>query len=519
MLFSVLDEPIVRFDLIDGTRAEGSLPQVYEVLMTDRVASFPALRPHQRHAWHAFLVQLGALALSRAAAAELPVRAGSWANALRGLTDRFPNDEPWHLMVSDITRPAFMQPPASSPQRALDYRRPVATPDELDMLRTAKNHDLKSSVAVGGTLDDWLLALVTVQTMDGFEGAGNYGIFRMNGGMGNRPAFSLAPAGGIGAHVRRDMTILLNRREEFLEIYSRAEPLHSLLWTLSWDGNKAEGLSPSQVDPFCIEICRRVRLFFDYWGRPHAKRATSRGPRVEARHLKGRTGDPWIPINQKESKALTVSRGGFTYRRVADYLTSGDYERPVLLIPTWNEQAAGDDMQLVARAMVRGQGKTEGYHERIIPVRAGTVRALGTEAGTQSLGDLSSERIEQVRIVQRILSHAIQTFVARGRPDNISQEARELARPWLNQLDEFVDTHYFEALQAEFEASTEEHPTLRRCWLSEIVGRARALLQDAIRTLPCPAAHRYRARTSAESLFERRLRSKDGLPLLFTKNR
>jgi len=67
-------------------------------------------------------------------------------------------------------------------------------------------------------------------------------------------------------------------------------------------------------------------------------------------------------------------------------------------------------MRLVARAMVRGQGKTEGYHERNVPLRARTVKALGSPAGTQSIGDLSRERIKQVQVVQRVLSHAIQTL-------------------------------------------------------------------------------------------------------------
>ena len=61
------------------------------------------------------------------------------------------------------------------------------------MLVTSKNHDLKSAVAVQAGVDDWIFALITLQTMEGFGGAGNYGISRMNGGLGSRPAFSLVP--------------------------------------------------------------------------------------------------------------------------------------------------------------------------------------------------------------------------------------------------------------------------------------------------------------------------------------
>ena len=80
--------------------------------------------------------------------------------------------------MDDITKPAFMQPPASvHPRSEKDYQgNEVATPDELDILVTSKNHDLKSSVAAQAGVDDWIFALITLQTMEGFGGAGNYGM-------------------------------------------------------------------------------------------------------------------------------------------------------------------------------------------------------------------------------------------------------------------------------------------------------------------------------------------------------
>ena len=216
-MHNMLMDRLIRFDKSDGSRAEAPLPEVYAALMVDQVGAFPALRPHQRHAWHAFLVQLGAMAMHRAGAVEPPDAAGDWAALIRGLTPEFPDDEPWQLVVDDIIKPAFMQPPASSMEREKDYKSAVATPDELDMLVTSKNHDLKSAVAVQAGVDDWIFALITLQTMEGFGGAGNYGISRMNGGLGNRPAVSLAPSGqGPGAHVKRDIIALLEHRPELL---------------------------------------------------------------------------------------------------------------------------------------------------------------------------------------------------------------------------------------------------------------------------------------------------------------
>ena len=193
-MLNLLTEPRFRLSTADGTRS-GTLPDAYAALMADEVEAFPALRPHQRHAWHAFLVQLGTMALHRAGISEPPAHSVEWAALLRGLTRDYLDDEPWQLVVEDITQPAFMQPPASSPDRAREFKGMVATPDELDMLVTSKNHDLKAAMATEAGVADWIFALVTLQTMEGYGGSGNHGISRMNGGLGNRPAFSLAPHG------------------------------------------------------------------------------------------------------------------------------------------------------------------------------------------------------------------------------------------------------------------------------------------------------------------------------------
>ena len=123
-MHNLLIDPLIRFDRSEGGRAEASLPQVYAALMADEVEAFPALRPHQRHAWHAFLVQLGAMAMHRANVDTPPDTAGEWENLIRGLTPEpdYPDDEPWRLVVDDITKPAFMQPPASSQEQAKDYK-------------------------------------------------------------------------------------------------------------------------------------------------------------------------------------------------------------------------------------------------------------------------------------------------------------------------------------------------------------------------------------------------------------
>ena len=174
------------------------------------------------------------MAMHRAGLAEPPSEAAEWLRIIRALTA---DDEPWQLVVDDITKPAFMQPPASSVEREKDYKSTVATPDELDMLVTSKNHDLKAAVATQAAPDEWLFALVTLQTMEGFSGAGNYGISRMNGGLGSRPAFTLTPSARLGAHIRRDITALLEHRSTLMDEYQMSDHGVDLLWPLSWGRN------------------------------------------------------------------------------------------------------------------------------------------------------------------------------------------------------------------------------------------------------------------------------------------
>ena len=514
-MFNLLDQRLIQYAKPGGSTVPASLPEVYAALIADDVISFPSLRPHQRHALHAALSQLGAMAMHRAGMDAPPETAKEWANLIRGLTPDYPDDEPWQLVVDDITKPAFMQPPASSKAKEQEYKAAVATPDELDMLVTSKNHDLKTAVAVQASVDDWLFALITLQTMEGFGGAGNYGISRMNGGLGNRPAFSLAPLGQTpGPHVRRDIEALLEFRPAMLE-RSVAYPSKDgteLLWTLPWDGAPSEALPSSRLDIFYIEVCRRIRLCSENEGQLYGVRASSKAARVEGKALKGRTGDPWTPVNgSRDGLPLTLGAGGFTYRRVSEYLAN--WERPDLLRPTKSEQRSTDEMQLVARAMVRGQGKTEGYHERVIPVAHKTKMAMLNRDAAQGLGQLAKDRMDQVSKVQSILSHAIQVFAARGDDTKISPEHRNRARPWLNRLDAIVDKDFFVHLQAEFLREENEREDIRNQWLKDcVIANARVLLSDAEDSLPCPAINSYRARVNADGLFEGRIRGRDGFP-------
>ena len=523
-MYNILTERLIRVDTSGGSRVEASLPEVYAALMADEVEAFPALRPHQRHAWHAFLVQLGAMALQKAGVTAPPVDASTWSDLIRGLTPEFPDDEPWQLVVDDITKPAFMQPPASSEDKGDEYKSGVETPDELDMLVTSKNHDVKSAVASSVQVDDWMFALVTLQTMEGYGGRRNYGISRMPSGYGNRPSFSITPSTRSGIHVQRDILALLEHRQVLFDEYQEYAITDGLclLWTVAWDGTKAEVLSPKGLDIFYIEVCRRIRL--QRTGRRlRAVRAGSASRRII--DVKGLTGDPWAPVGQSANKNQTppafLGLRKFGYERVVDGIFSSDWTQPHLLRPARFDRGRDGEMQLVARGMVRGEGGTAGYHERVIPLRQKAAQVFGS-VDAKKMGDIAGERIKEIGIAKRILRHAIATFANRGEPDGIKSEIWDRANPWADKLDEILDAEFFIHLQTEYkEDGQSDRDRLRHNWLMNgndgVVDHARALLQEATNSIPCLVIHQHRARARAESVFESSLHGSKGLPFLFPK--
>ena len=66
----------------DNTKV--SLPELFAAMARGEVQGFPAMRPHQRPAWHMFLVQLGALSLWAAGRDTVPAEPTDWAAILRG---------------------------------------------------------------------------------------------------------------------------------------------------------------------------------------------------------------------------------------------------------------------------------------------------------------------------------------------------------------------------------------------------------------------------------------------------
>jgi CRISPR system Cascade subunit CasA len=194
MKHSLLDDSLLRVRLSDEERESHalSLPEVLHILAQEEgpdLLSFEALQAHQRQAWYSFLVQLAAMAVARGKSDGVPESSNEWKEALLNLSDE--DEAAWHLIVSDVKCPAFMQTPVSEEEDSLDdagyktvsYHRKNSerSLDSFEPLLTSKNHSVKQQRVTSPEGDHWVYALCNTQTMSGYV---NYyqRIVRVSGG-------------------------------------------------------------------------------------------------------------------------------------------------------------------------------------------------------------------------------------------------------------------------------------------------------------------------------------------------
>lgn len=508
--YSLLDEPLIAARLVaDGSRIHLSLPALLVALADDRIRDFPALRPHQRHPWHAFLVQLAAMALHQAGQTVPFSDEDAWKAALLALTPDDPDGAAWCL-VTPPERPALMQAPV--PEKTLAaWKNQLHTPDELDMLVTSKNHDLKAARMRQCAPEDWLLALISLQTQEGFLGAGNYGISRMNGGFASRPALGAVPLGGWGRRWARDVRRLLACRAEIAHDMELCEQGGiGLVWLRPWNGN--DSLAFTALDPFYIEICRRIRLVESADGM--AARATgSKASRIEAKSRNGVTGDAWMPIEIGAGKALTITAKGFDYKLSSELLFGQKFRSPITQALIAEDGTQG--IVMLARGVTRGQGKTEGYHERRIPISP-KVRAFMIQKQTDGLAKIAEERVSDISKIRGVLWTALATLFENGAPkDKFGDSAKDKANLFAKPFEHFEDARFFDGplgLNEEIESEQPEDVRLR--WYLDMAERVEAILIAAFDSGPRSGEQRYRARAAALSRLHGGLRSDKTLPTL-----
>ena len=497
---NLLSEPAISVD----SGAKLSLPGLLSAMARDEVRQFPGLRPHQRPAWHMFLVQLGALAVWRSSFPAVPTETSDWVEMLRKLTPDVADDAAWRLVGEDSAVPAFLQPPDPG---GLKWNT-VPTPDGLDILITSRNHDVKQSIARRSIAEDWLFALVSLQTTAGYDGRGNYGIARMNGGSSSRPMLGLAPASGRDHRVNpsrwwlRDVEQLLERRRRYgVGNAPGREGGPAILWCLDWP--ESIQLDLGALDPWFVEVARRVRLLETDRGLA-AVRANSKGPRIHSRIYKGRVGDPWAPVHRTEGKSLTLGGGDFDYRRLSNMMFSGDWDVPALAKLGNTEKA--DDRLLVAEAFSRGNSKTEGFRSRTVPVPSNVVRVFRSPAAA----DLSQQLMAEIRVFDEALRDGIATLAAGGERKRVDKKHYGLSHRARNRFDAIADTLFFpylwRRLSAQASGCPEAEDRAGQEFLERLFDAARNELEAAMPGIACAAISRPKAEARCRRTFYGRVR-------------
>jgi CRISPR system Cascade subunit CasA len=506
---NLLDEALIRIRDPGGQGQRLTLPELFVALGRDAVRDYPALRPHQRHPWHALLVQLAAQALHDADEKQPWTDAANWRAALLALTPEHPDGCAWSL-IAPHRKPAFLQAPV--PGGKLEGWKDIATPDALDMLVTSKNHDLKSERIQHAKADDWLFALTSLQTQEGFLGAGNYGISRMNGGFSSRSALGVAPAGGIGVRWRRDVAALLDAREDIVADQGLLdEGGITLLWLPDWDGTKS--IAFAALDPFYVEICRRIRLVADMHGHLGANGIGTKAPRIEAAARKGLTGDAWTPV--EEDKALTLGADGFNYSLAAELAWGSKYRKTTAQALRAEDGTSG--ILLLAQGIVRGQGKTEGYHERRIPLSKKSIGILRS-GHSDRIAVISEARVKAVAAMRGSVLRTALFYLLEAGTEKIDfdrRTAKQQVVPFLQAFERAEDARFFDDLNREIEADGADAANAERLnWLNELASRAEAVLRSAFAIGPQCGERRYQARSKALSYFHGALRSDKYFPPL-----
>lgn len=475
----LLTELLLTWRNAGRVRASATLPGVLARLASGELTEFPRLRAHQFHPWCMFVTQLAAITMHRASVVEPPHSEDWWREGLLALSEGA--HEPWMLVVPDLTRPAFFQPPV--PERSIERWSSAAAPDDIDVLVTTRNHDVKTESIRPDDVEAWTYALVTLQTMQGFPGRGYNGIARMKGGYGNRPRVGVAAGLSLHSRFLHDVQVLLDAWPSLLDRGYGADGV-SLVWLEPWDGRTTLGMT--QLSPHFIEVCWRIRLSDTNRG-IEACYTTTSVHRCLEEIANGDVGDPWIPVARDGGGALTVGRRGFDYRLLCRLLFTGDFEPAA----AQGVATSAGPAVLQLSALARGQGKTEGLHERLLPIPANVRRRLGEPEERSALSQRALLRVDRVDLMRtKVLFPALKQ-IALG--DHVAQD----------QLSTRVDSMFFDHL---FRTLDENDDDARLAFDGALSLLARDELERAIDGCCVPDARRLRAVSAAERVFAAGLR-------------
>lgn len=501
---NLLTDPLFRVETEKGVESL-NLPALFAGLGQNNVHHFVGIQEYQYDAFHVFLCYLAGAVLARRGRIDPVQDEEFWRDGLLGLAGNS-GHEAWRLISDDDTKPAFMQPPLQGEKRKPSTV--MHTPDELDLLLTAKNHDLKQSRAAVAEIDTWLYALISLQTMSGFSGRDNFGIARMNSGYGNRAIVELFRNHEPGWRWIDALRRLLAYRTHILEgSFGYDSQGLVLTWLAPWDGSSS--LELAELDPFFIEICRRIRLRGEDRDRvEHADFFPSVQRRISAKDLNGVVGDPWLPVDLKGIdrgknagvKALTFPPGGITAEHMRRLLFEEDLKLGMLQKPGPDWEG---DYWLSVSVLVRGKCITDGFHTWKMRIPRQRVPSIfGRSAGRDELQELSRDAIAYAATMQhRILKPAVFSYVL-GAPKKFNFDDPFGNSAWARaaiRFESLWSTEYFPWLFSVPDPFTEQEQLSR--WVGILRDNALTVLRETENGFANHSSRQYRILTETRNRF------------------
>jgi CRISPR system Cascade subunit CasA len=487
-MYDLLNDPIFEVRHRDNLRRLSLPTLVGEIIAKGEPFTLTRCRPFQRPVVHSHLVQLLALVLHRGDRRELPCDPSWWADRLSAY-----GEYAFHL-TAPLGEAAFLQP-ATDGIEGWVFR---ATPDDIDALNTSPNHGTATNRRMTDpSPEHWVYALMSLQ---GQSSTQNYHYPAESRVPSTGRVFvGIMPAQNWGQRVVRDVQTWLREWDRLCDHhgYSSSSKGVDLLWTYPWDTPlKAEDLSPAYIG-----VCRRIRV--QPWRESNRLVAylTPCGARLPK--TDGLTGDIWAPTVEVKAKGagnvkravMRLTSSGFDYQ-VMQQILFGDSTNPALQ----STDLDGDSPVLIAAGIARDQGKTLGFHQRILPIPPTVAAAWNSSLGLANtgLGALSIKFVQAASKVREALLAATSVLDA-------STLKRRLTQEFNSQVDSIFFTRLFEG-----EGEVEER---EQQWVQELWLVAEELLNEKLLAYPLPTYRRWVLMARAKSVFHRKaLKALDSFP-------
>lgn len=431
---NLLTDSLLRVETATGLERM-TLPGLLAALGEDRVETFTGIQRHQEEAFHVFLCSLAAAILARRGDTDPRQDEGYWRDGLRGLAGAA-GDDAWTLVVEDLGKPAFMQPPATG----IVFSKTSCCPDAFDTTEIAKNHDLKLARGERTEPDLWVYVLVSSNLNAAYSKGGRDGFYfatpkaKKNrvGRVYVRPTI----AGKLGRQWLFDVSCLLAYRPAILDkAYGYFADGIVLTWTWQWKAKPQ--LQFHDLDPFFLETTRQHRLFV-VDGEVEGRLAPSLEPLIHCPpSLVGNIGDPYVPVDMSDDSAISVSDRGWR----ADLLRALVFEEliqsPLLQIA---KTTATGGLLLRCSSIARSRRGTEGCHFRDLSIPKAVIVFFNSSKSTvEPVAEISRAAIAEVAgKIERVLSTALLAYlhVSDSFRDTKTKRLDWTDKKWRNKADE-----------------------------------------------------------------------------------